>query len=291
MATRSSTSIAQTNGSPAHATTADRVRQIVVTVSEIISLLGPLIGFGLIGSDVNETSGGDLASDATLVAPGGPAFSIIWSAIYLGLFVYTIWQWLPSRTVDTRARATGWLVALSMLLNAAWLIVTQEGLIWLSVGVIIALLVVLVALVVRLTQVPAQQGGAEALIVDGTFGLYLGWVSVATAANIAAALASSGVATTGTGPEWAVAALVLFLAGALTLLQARVGGRWAVAVGAAWGLGWITVARISDEPASTIVAIAAAVAAVLILAATGIIRSRRNPTRSPEVGSSARAGR
>lgn len=281
MATPSRTPPAQTTGPPAHATAADRVRQIVVSVSEVISLLGPLIGFGLIGSDVSDTSGGDLASNATLVAPGGPAFSI-WSVIYLGLFVYTIWQWLPSRTVDTRARATGWLVAASMLLNALWLVVTQEGLIWVSVGVIIALLAVLVALVVRLTRIPAQQGFGEALIVDGTFGLYLGWVSVATAANIAAALASSGVATTGTGPEWAVAALVLLLSGALTLLQFRVGGRWAVAAAAAWGLAWITVARVSDEPASIIVAIAAAVAAVLILAVTAVIRSQISTTaRAP----------
>lgn len=279
MATPSRTRAAQTTGPPAHATVADRVRQIVVSVSEVSSLLGPLIGFGLIGSDVSNTSGGDLASNATLVAPGGPAFSI-WSVIYLGLFVYTIWQWLPSRTVDARARATGWLVAASMLLNALWLVVTQEGLIWLSVGVIIGLLAVLVALVVRLTRVPARQGFAEALIVDGTFGLYLGWVSVATAANIAAALASSGVATTGTGSEWAVAALVLLLAGSLTLLQFRVGGRWAVAAAASWGLAWITVARISDEPASIIVATAAAVAAVLILAVTAVIRSRISATDS-----------
>lgn len=281
MANPSRTPAAQSTGSPAHATTADRVRQVVVSVSEVISLLGPLIGFGLIGSDVNETSGGDLASNATLVAPGGPAFSI-WSVIYLGLFVYTIWQWLPSRTVDTRARATGWLVAASMLLNALWLVVTQEGLVWVSVGVIIALLAVLVALAVRLTRIPAQQGFGEVLIVDGTFGLYLGWVSVATAANIAAALASSGVATTGTGPEWAVAALVLFLAGALTLLQTRVGGRWAVAAAAAWGLAWITIARLSDEPESTIVAIAAAVAAILVIASTAVIRSHTSTTaRAP----------
>lgn len=279
MTTRSSTPAAQNTGSPAHPTTADRVRQIVVSVSEVISLLGPLIGFGLIGSDVNETSGGDLASNATLVAPGGPAFSI-WSVIYLGLFAYTIWQWLPSRTVDARARATGWLVAASMLLNALWLVVTQEGLIWLSVGVIIALLAALVALVVRLTRIPARQGFAEAAIVDGTFGLYLGWVSVATAANIAAALASSGLATTGTAAEWATAALILLLTGALTFLQFRIGGRWAVAAAASWGLVWITVARTSDEPQSIIVAGTAAVAAVLILAVTAVIRSRTSATDS-----------
>jgi hypothetical protein len=250
----------------------DRLRQITVTASEVLSLLGPLIGAGIIGSRVEESPGGDLSSDATLVAPGGPAFSI-WSVIYLGLFAYTIWQWLPSRTTDTRLRATGWLASLSMVLNAAWLVVTQQGWIWASVVVIIALLVTLVLLMLRLARHGARHGAGESIVVDGTFGLYAGWVCVATAANIAAALASSGVATTGTAPEWATAALVLFLAGSLTFLQSRIGGRWAVAAAASWGLAWISVARLTDQPQSVVVAVAAGVAAVLVLGVTAIFRA------------------
>ncbi|KNC20235.1 membrane protein [Arthrobacter sp. RIT-PI-e] len=257
----------------------DRLRQVVVTVSEIVSLLGPLIGFGLVGSQVNESSGGDLSSDATLIAPGGPAFSI-WSVIYLGLFVYTILQWLPSRARDPRIRATGWLAALSMLLNAAWLVVTQQGWIWVSVLVIIALLATLVQLVRRLADRPAPSSVVDRIVVDGTFGLYLGWVAVATAANIAAALVSSGVAATGSGAEWASAALVLLLAGALTLLQSRVGGRWAVTAASVWGLAWIAVARLSDQPESTVVAVAAVVAALLVPSVTAVVGSRRR-SRSP----------
>lgn len=257
----------------------DRFRQIVVTVSEVVSLLGPLIGFGLIGSQVDESSGDDLSSDATLIAPGGPAFSI-WSVIYLGLFVYTILQWLPSRTRDSRIRATGWLAALSMLLNAAWLVVTQQGWIWVSVLVIVALLATLVLLVRRLAAQPAPTSVVDRIVVDGTFGLYLGWVAVATAANIAAALVSSGLAATGSGAEWASAALVLFLAGALTLVQSRVGGRWAVAAASCWGLAWMTVARLSDQPESVVVAIAAGIAALLVLGVTAVFTSRRR-LRSP----------
>lgn len=265
----------RTSSTPARATSKDRLRQIFVTVSEIISLLGPLIGAGIIGSQVEETSGGELSSDATLVAPGGPAFSI-WSVIYLGLFAYTVWQWLPSRTVDARARATGWLVGLSMLLNALWLVVTQQGWIWASVGVIIVLLLVLIFLVRRLTGIPAEHGVSEALVVDGTFGLYLGWVSVATAANIAAALASAGSATTGASAEWAAAAFVFLLAGALVYLQLRVGGRWAVAAASAWGLAWISIARIAEQPESVLVSVVAAVAAVLVIVTTVTLRWRRN---------------
>ena len=113
-----------------------------MTVSEIVSLAGPLIGAGIIGTQVENSAGGSLSSDSTLLAPAGTAFSI-WSVIYLGLAAYTVWQWLPSRAADPRARATGWLAAASMLFNAAWLLVTQLGSGWAGVVVIVLLVLVL----------------------------------------------------------------------------------------------------------------------------------------------------
>ncbi|WP_159081317.1 hypothetical protein [Nocardioides sediminis] len=61
-------------------TTADRVRQVVVTLAEVFCVLGTLVGTGVIGTRVEESSGGALAADATLLAPLGPAFSI-WSVV------------------------------------------------------------------------------------------------------------------------------------------------------------------------------------------------------------------
>lgn len=254
-------------------TTGDRVRQVVVTVSEVLSLAGPLIGAGLIGTQVEDSSGGNLSSDSTLLAPAGTAFSI-WSVIYLGLFAYTVWQWLPSRATDPRARATGWLAAASMLLNAGWLLVTQQGWIWASVGVIVALVLVLGLLVVRLTERPGRRGALDVIVVDGTFGLYLGWVSVATAANVAAALVASGVPQEGRGAEWIGVGVVLVLAAVVAAIQSRVGGRWAVAAASAWGLSWIAVGRALDDPESMLVAWAAAAAAILVVLATAYFRRR-----------------
>ena len=254
-------------------TTADRVRQVVVTVSEILGLAGPLIGAGIIGTQVEESSGGSLSADSTLLAPAGTAFSI-WSVIYLGLLAYTVWQWLPSRTTDPRARATGWLASASMLLNAGWLLVTQQGWIWASVGVIVALVLILGLLVDRLTRVPGRRGPLDLVVVDGTFGLYLGWVSVATAANVAAALVASGVSQEGRGAEWIGVVVVLVLAVVVAAIQRRVGGRWAVAAAAAWGLSWIAIGRATDEPRSMIVAWGAAAAAILVVLAAAYFRRR-----------------
>jgi hypothetical protein len=257
-------------------TARDRLRQVVVTVSEVLCVVGTLAGVGVIGTRVEESSGGALAADATLLAPAGPAFSI-WSVVYLGLGVYTIWQWWPRAATSERTRRTGWLVAASMLLNAGWLLVTQQGWIWASVAVIAVLMLVLGLILVELARhAPASR--VERVLVDGTFGLYAGWVAVATCANVTAALVDSGVSASATIGD-VVAVVVLAVAVLVAaLLAARVGGRLAVAAAMAWGLAWIAVGRLTDEPASAVVGIAAVVAALAVVAVT--LRARRSTTAS-----------
>ena len=247
-------------------TSADRRRQLGVTLAEVLCIYGTLLDVGVIGTRVEESSGGALAADATLLAPATPAFSI-WSVIYLGLAAYTIWQWLPANATSPRARATGWLIAVSMLLNAGWLLVTQQGWIWASVVIIVALALTLGVILARLTAIPPAPTGRtiERVIVDGTMGLYLGWVAVATCANITAALVATGVELAAPGAD-IVAVIVLAVAAGLGVLFARrLGGRYAVAAAMAWGLVWIAVGRAMDEPASRLVTIGAVTAAVIVV--------------------------
>ena len=254
------------------ATREDRIRQVGVTLAEIFCIVGTLVGVGVIGTRVEESSGGALAADATLLAPATRAFSI-WSVIYVGLLAYVVWQWTPRATTSPRARAIGWWAAASMVLNAVWLLVTQQGWIWLSVAVILALVVVLGVLVRKLTEAPSS-GRLETVVVDGTFGLYLGWVSVATCANIAAAGVASGL-TLGSADPW-IAALVALVAGGLgVFLARRFGGRVAIAAAMAWGLVWIAVGRFVTQPVSTVTGIAAVAAAVAVVAAVPLFRGRR----------------
>jgi hypothetical protein len=245
--------------------TSDRLRQVGVTVAEVFCVVGTLVGVGVIGTRVEESSGGALAADATLLAPAAPAFAI-WTPIYLGLAVYTVWQWLPEQTTDRRHRAIGWLAAASMVLNALWLLVTQQGWIWASVLVMAGLVVTLGLLVARLEQ-HQSYGHAESVVVDGTFGLYLGWVAVAACANVTAALVASGVDPGGYAAQLAAVVVVAVAAAVGVLLARRLGGRWAVAGAMAWGLAWIAVGRLTDEPRSALVGLAAVVAALVVLSA------------------------
>jgi hypothetical protein len=200
---------------------------------------------------------------------------------------YTVWQALPGQGARPVHRRVGYWVAASLALNAAWIWSVQAGLLGLSVVVIVALLVVLcIAFVlVRGTPDDGTSGlGAitDAVVIDGTIGLYLGWVTIATAANVTAWLTAIGFSGGGLPPEaWGiVVAAVAGLVGVGTAIWS--GGRLAPAVALAWGLGWVAVARATGSPSSSAVAIAAVVAAVAVLAAAVIARvvTERRPART-----------
>lgn len=240
-------------------------RRLIDTAALLVMMLATLWGFGILGSPVNQTNSGALSADATLLAPYTTAFSI-WSLIYLLLVAYVVWIWTPTAGRSQRAANLGWLPAASMVLNGAWLAITQAGGLWLSVVDIAALALVLGLLMRRLTmQRPA--GDLEALLLNGTFGLYLGWVTVATCANVTAAAVASGVDLGRIGNTVA-AVVVLVVATALGVTFSRVyrGASW-VAGAMIWGLGWIARGRLAANPTNTVVGVAAALSALVILAA------------------------
>ncbi|MDJ0339141.1 tryptophan-rich sensory protein [Cryobacterium sp. PH31-O1] len=257
----------------------DRLRQIVVISSATFAVIGSFVGSGAAGgTPITEASGGALAADATLIAPGGPAFAI-WTPIYLGLVGYAVWQALPAQKADARQRRLGYPIALSLVLNAFWILSVQFDLLALSVPVIVALLVVLVGFF-RLVLRSPPRNLVETILVDGTMGLYLGWVSVATAANIAAVLVTAGF--TGFGLDRDIwGALVIALAGLVGIGLAAYGrGRWAPTAALAWGLAWVAVARLTGPALSTPTAVAAIVAVIVVVAVTIRARVRRDSHRS-----------
>lgn len=250
--------------------TKDIVRQITVAASAVFALIGAFVGSGAAGgTPIQNAAGGALAADATLIAPATPAFSV-WSVIYLGLIVYAVWQLLPGQSSAERHRRLGYWIAASLVLNAFWILSIQFDLLPLSVPIIVVLLAVLVqAIAYPPTSV------ADGIITDATIGLYLGWVCVATAANVTALLVASGFTGWGLPPElWSV--VVVAVAAAVGIVLALVSrGRISPALTLAWGLTWVAVGRLAGEPASLATGIAAAAAAALVLVVTIVIRLTR----------------
>src|SRR5690606_4479094 len=258
----------------------DRVRQVVVLVGALVAAGTAAFGAGAFGGTaVQDASGGALSAEATPVAPDNPAFRI-WSVIYLGLFAFAVYQVLPRHAASPRLRATAWWVLASMVLNAAWIGVVQAGWVPVSVVVIAALLAVNAVVVVRLVRL-RPESTAQAVVLDGTLGLYTGWVSVATLANVAAALADAGAGELGPGATgWSV--VLVAAAAVLSVAWARfTAGRRALALGIglamSWGLAWIAVARFQGPLVDTTVAWAAVAASAVALVA-GVVAATRRPT-------------
>jgi hypothetical protein len=244
----------------------DRLRQIAVVVSAIFAIVGAFIGSGAAGGiPVAEASGGALSADATPVAPAGPAFAI-WSVIYAGLVGYAIWQLLPAQARAERHRRLGYPIALSLILNAAWILSVQFDLLWASVPVIVLLLVVLIW-AFRLTLASRPSNLVDATVTDGTVGLYLGWVTIATVANAAAVLSAIGFTRFGPSPDlWGV--LLIALAGVIGVGLALYGrGRLAPSAALCWGIAWVAVGRLTGE----LVSVPTAITAIVIVAAVLLV--------------------
>ncbi|WP_083664080.1 hypothetical protein [Ornithinimicrobium sp. CNJ-824] len=123
------------------------------------------------------------------------------------------------------------------------------------------------------------------LTVSATHGLYLGWICVATCANVALFLVDLGVPETGTASELVTAAVIAVVVVLAAWLLARTGQRifaGGIAAAVVWGLAWVAAGRLTAEPESTTVGLAAAVAAVGVaaLAVVLIVKKGTDPGRT-----------
>ncbi|WP_072042106.1 hypothetical protein [Nigerium massiliense] len=257
--------------------------RLIVTVAAAVWIAGTLVGMGWVGQAPDAAQGEGLFSDhATLLAPYRPAFSI-WPVIYVFLAGYVVWQWLPVAARSRWAAATRWPAAASLALNGLWLVVVYQGWIGGSVVVMAALLVSLGVLVLRLDALPPE-GWSSQVFLGATFGLYLGWICVATGANIESWLAALGVAQGG-GPATALAAgiiaLVVVIALALLRRTPHPVTRWAFVAAVVWGLAWVAVGRLRGILVNGVVSVVAVIAAVMVVVMAAAVRADRTPTPQP----------
>jgi translocator protein len=159
-------------------------------------------------------------SDAypVLFTPAGYVFSI-WGIIYLLLIGFTVYQALPAQKNNEAAAAPGGLFALSCLLNSGWIFAWHYNQMLLSVVIMAALLLTLIGIYLRVRPYRLS-GRQDRWFVTIPFSVYLGWICVATIANISIALYSINWSGWGISPvTWTVIMLFIgtFLAGYMAL--------------------------------------------------------------------------
>jgi hypothetical protein len=198
-----------------------------------------------------------------LITPASYVFSI-WSVIYLLLAAFTVWQALPRNRTDVTLRSLGYLPTLAGALNALWVVLWHFEAFVLTVPVMLGLLLTLIASHVRLRAARAATGPTRWLVAL-PFSVYLGWITVATIANISQALYWAGYRGEPLGEAlWAVIVLATGIAIAVSMLLRE--ADWAFGLVIVWA--YVGIAVRQDEP---IAVVAALVGAIIVAALIGYV--------------------
>ena len=203
----------------------------------------------------------------TLVTPAGYVFSI-WGVIYVLLLAFVVFQALPSQREKPFLRQINVLFILSSVFNVVWLFLWHYDRIVLSVALMFALLATLIAVYLRLGIGKTMVTLKERVFVHLPFSVYLGWITVASIANVASALVAVGWDGFGLASDvWAVLVIAVALLITLGVIATRKDAAYSLVL--VWALVGIAVNQSAYQNvllASLIGAVTIAVALVAVLA-------------------------
>lgn len=168
------------------------------------------------GQTIGEISNTRFA--AVQIIPANYAFAI-WGLIYLGLFGFGLYQLLPNQRQQSSLQSIRPLLILACIAQAIWVFFFLSSQFWLSVLAMVGILIPLIGIYLRLGVGQQPVARTEKWLVQVPFGIYLGWISVATIVNVAIALYSQGWTGWGIPEAWTILmmAIAVTLAATLTI--------------------------------------------------------------------------
>jgi len=218
-------------------------------------------------SNILRTDGKNVGeiSDAypNLFTPAGYVFSI-WGIIYALLLLFTVYQSSPKRRGELFLHKIGYYFVLSCVANVIWLYLWLSEQIVVSLVPMFVLLGSLIVIYLRLQIGRSEAPRNERLLIHLPFSVYLGWITVAPIANVAAALTAIGWDGWGINETyWAV----LVIAVAVIITTAVIATRKDVAFSLViiWALTGILTKQIENQLVSTTAGLGA-IAIALVLA-------------------------
>lgn len=163
----------------------DQQRQIAVVLTIVATLVVNVLANSL---PINGLATGEISDRFNVYfVPAGYVFSI-WGVIYIGLIAFAIFQALPAQRDNPRLRATGWWIALGGAANSVWIFLWHYLQFPLTLLAMLVLLATLIITYLRLGTGRTKVSTAETWAVRVPFSIYLGWITVATAANVTSLL-------------------------------------------------------------------------------------------------------
>jgi hypothetical protein len=240
---------------------ANKVRQFFVILATVAVIAVNALANAL---PINDLTTGEISDRfEVFFVPAGYVFSI-WGLIYLGLVAFSIYQARPSQANNNDLSAISAPFLLSSLANISWILLWHYENFPLTIIAMLTLLGSLIAIYLRLNIGRAQVSNPMKWFVHLPFSIFLGWITVATIANMTSLLDFWEWGGWGIRPEaWTfimLAAAVII--GAAVSLSRRDGAFAAVLI---WAFAGIAIKQSENGD------VAAAAWAATVITAIGII--------------------
>ena len=254
-----------------------RIRVLQV-LNFVFFLLMVAVNYLAVALPINGKTTGELSNQyPNLFVPAGFTFAI-WGVIYTLLLAFCIYQvqsLFSRRTsvADAVVSRMGGLFMLSCVFNMAWIVAWHYEFTLLSVGIMLAFLLTLVTIYQRLGIGFNALSRGEKWFVHVPFSVYLGWISIATIANVTAWLVDNSWGGFGFNPNvWTVFMLAVGVTLAAYMVLVTNGVFFGLV--AMWAYFGIAARQYQSEDPSRIVAYAA-MAGLVLVAIMVVARFRR----------------
>lgn len=146
----------------------------------------------------NGKTTGELSNQYPNLFVPAPITFAIWGVIYILLLLFCIKQgkYFFSKTIDTSTNELVSTIGLrfisTCILNVLWILSWHYEHLFFSIIVMISLLIQLIDINRRINQLPNYLEIVNPIIIKSSFGIYLGWICIATIANVTALLVFFG---------------------------------------------------------------------------------------------------
>lgn len=222
---------------------------LILSILNLLGFLGTVAVNALANVlPINNITTGALSDlYPNLFVPAGLTFAI-WGLIYVLLGIFVIYPLIPSVRRDPQkvdfVQKIGPLFFISCLANIGWIFAWHYQILPLSLIFMLILLGCLLFIYLRLNVGKSETTRAERYFAHLPFSVYLGWITIATIANVTALLVNINWNTWGLSEQfWAVAVIIVGIAIALSMLFTRKDIYYSLVV--AWALLGILLKRLS----------------------------------------------
>ncbi len=243
-------------------------RLLSLSILNLIGFLGTVVVNGLANAlPLNNKTTGELSDQyPNLFVPAGLTFSI-WGVIYILLAIFVIYGLIISIKNNTQKTAfienIGILFFISSLANIGWIFAWHYEILAMSLILMLVILGSLITIYLRLRIGKSDSTLSERYLVHLPFSVYLGWITIATIANVTAVLVDINWNTFGLGEQfWAVAVIIVGITIALSVLFTRKDIFYCLVVD--WALLGILLKRLADSTPVQSVIIISIIGMVLV---------------------------